>query len=49
MFQIAESFFNTMSHFVESHGATVIIAGIAFVLVSIFLWVLRRSVLGSGS
>jgi hypothetical protein len=49
MFQIVESFFNTVSHFIEAHGATAVIAGIAFVLVSIVLWILRRAVLGRGS
>jgi hypothetical protein len=49
MFQIVESYFNTVSHFVETHGATVVIAAIALVVVSIFLWILRRAVLGRGS
>ena len=30
MFQIVESFFNTVSHFSEAHGAMAVIAGIAF-------------------
>jgi hypothetical protein len=49
MFQIVESFFNTVSHFVETHGATVVIGGIALVVVSAFLWILRKAVLGRGS
>ena len=49
MFQIVESVVNTLTHFIDAHGPMVVIGAVAFVVVSITLWVLRRAVFGRGS
>jgi len=48
MFKIVESVVNTLTHFIDAHGQTVVIGAVVIVGVGIGLWVLRRAVLGRG-
>lgn len=49
MFQIVESFVNTLTAFLDAHGPKVVIGAVALVAVGIVLAVLRRVAVGRGS
>jgi hypothetical protein len=49
MFQIVESFVNTLTTFFDAHGMKVVIGAAVFVGVCVVLGVLRRAAVGGGS